>query len=177
MPAWLSVLLEIIKVTVPALIVFLTVRTLLKQFLEGQYRMRAAELQQSRLASTTPLRFQAYERLSLLCERIALPNLIMRVRPEGMSVAEYRLALMLAIQQEFEHNITQQVYISEQLWEILKMARDHAVEVINLSAEKLPPKADAADMARFILGLPAENTVGATDKALAAIKREAAVML
>lgn len=177
MPTWLAVILEIVKITVPALIVFLTVYTLLKQYLDGQYRLKAAELQQNRLASTTPLRFQAYERLSLLCERIALPNLVMRVRPEGMSVAEYRLALMLAIQQEFEHNITQQVYISEQLWEILKAARDHAVEVINLSAEKLQPKTDATEMARFILSLPAENTVGATDKALAAIKREAAAML
>ncbi len=177
MPTWLSVLLEIVKITVPALIVFLTVYTLLKQYLDGQYRMKAAELQQSRLAATTPLRFQAYERLSLLCERIALPTLIMRVRPEKMSVAEYRLALMLAIQQEFEHNITQQVYISEQLWEILKTARDHTVEVINISAEKLPPKADARELAQFILGLPAENTTGALDKALTAIKREAAALL
>jgi hypothetical protein len=177
MPAWLSVLLEIIKVTVPALIVYLTVHTLLKQFLEGQYRMKAAELQQDRQASTTPMRFQAYERLSLLCERIALPNLIMRVRPDGMSVAEYRLTLMLAIQQEFEHNITQQVYVSQQLWEIIKTARDHTVEVINLSADNMTPKGDAKELAQFILSLPQENTVGALDKALVAIKREAASLL
>ncbi len=177
MPTWLSVILEIVKITVPALIVFLTVYTLLKQYLDGQHRMKAAELQQARQASTTPLRFQAYERLSLLCERIALPTLIMRVRPDKMSVAEYRLALMLAIQQEFEHNITQQVYISEQLWEILKAARDHTVEVINISADKLPHKAEAKELAHFILNLPPENTTGAIDKALAAIKREAAALL
>jgi len=177
MPTWLSVVLEIVKISVPALIVFFTVYTLLKQYLDGQYRMKAAELQQSRQASTTPLRFQAYERLSLLCERIALPNLIMRMRPEGMNVAEYRFALMLGIQQEFEHNITQQVYVSEQLWEIIKMARDHTVEVINLSAEKLEHKADAKELAQFILGLPPENTTGALEQALKAIKREAASLL
>lgn len=177
MPVWLSVILEIVKITVPALIVFFTVHTLLKQYLAGQERMRALELQHSRLGSTTPLRFQAYERLSLMCERIALPNLIMRMRPETANVAEYRLAMMLAIQQEFEHNITQQVYVSEQLWEIIKMARDHTVEVINISAEKLPPKSEAKELAQFILSLPPENTTGALDKALTAIKREAAAML
>jgi len=81
MPIWLSVILEIIKISLPALIVFFTVHTLLKQYLAGQERMKALELQQNRLGSTTPLRFQAYERLSLLCERIALPNLIMRMLP------------------------------------------------------------------------------------------------
>ncbi len=177
MPVWLSVLLEIVKITVPALIVFLTVYTLLKQYLEGQQRLKALELQQSRQSATMPLRFQAYERLSMLCERIALPNLIMRIRPDGLTVAEYRLALMLAIQQEFEHNITQQVYISEQLWEILKTARDHTVEVINLSAEPLDGKADARELAQAALALPPESTVAALDKALSAIKREAAVLL
>ena len=177
MPVWLSVLLEIVKVTVPALIVFLTVYYLFRQFFDGQVRLKMLELQQSRQASTTPMRFQAYERLSLLCERIALPSLIMRLRPEKMTVAEYRIALMLAIQQEFEHNITQQVYISEALWEILKAARDHAVEVINLSAGNLSPKADGKELAQFILGLPPENTTAAVDKALTAIKREAATLL
>lgn len=177
MPTWLTVILEIIKITVPALIVFFTVHTLFKQYLDGQYRLKAAELQQSRLASTMPLRFQAYERLSLLCERIELPNLMMRIRPDDMTVAEYRLTLMLAIQQEFEHNITQQVYVSEQLWEIIKIARDQTVEIINLSAEKLSPKAEGRELSRVILSLPPEHMVGALEKALVAIKRETSTML
>lgn len=177
MPVWLSVLLEIVKVTVPALIVFLTVYHLLRQYLDSQVLLRKLEIQQSNQAATTPMRFQAYERLSLLCERIALPSLILRVRPEKMSAAEYRIVLMLAIQQEFEHNITQQVYVSEALWEILKAARDHAVEVINLSAGNLPAKAEGKELAQFILGLPPENTTAAVDKALSAIKREAATLL
>ncbi len=176
MPTWLAVILEIIKITVPALIVFFTVHTLFKQYLDGQYRLKAAELQQGRLSTTMPLRLQAYERLSLLCERIELPNLIMRIQPEDMTVAEYRLSLMLAIQQEFEHNITQQVYVSEQLWEILKMARDQTVEIINLSAEKLAPKANGRELSRLILSLPPEHLVGALEKALLAIKREASTL-
>src|SRR5690606_3917144 len=113
MPVWLSVILEIIKITIPALIVFATVHTLLKQYLEKQYQLRKLDLKQDQTKTTTRLRLQAYERLSLFCERISIPSLILRLRSEKMNAMELRLAMMIAIQKEFEHNITQQVYVSD----------------------------------------------------------------
>ena len=147
MPVWLSVILEIVKITVPALVVFLTVYYLLKQFLEGQHKLRLLDLKQSQQKESLPLRFQAYERLSLFCERIALPNLILRIRKEGMTSAQLQLSLMLAIQQEYEHNITQQVYVSDQLWQIVKIARDDAVNTIDVVSESVDPKSSAKELA------------------------------
>ncbi len=177
MPDWLNVILEIIKITVPALIVFLTVYYLLRTYLDKQYQMRLLDNQQSRQETTLPLRLQAYERFSLFCERISLPNLLFRVRQDGMSAAQLRVSLLLAIQQEFEHNITQQVYVSNQLWEIIKAARDDTINNIEVVAETVDPKADGRELATQIFNLLERREKTGVDQALAAIKKEAALLL
>jgi len=177
MPTWVSFILELVKLTVPALIVFLTAYYILKTYLESQYRLQAAELRKGQLSMTLPLKLQAYERLSMLCERIAIPNLLLRIRKEGMTAGELRVALLLAIQQEYEHNITQQVYVSEQLWEIIKMARDEAVNLVALAAEKTGPRADGKELAQALFSIVNQREVMAGEKALLAIKKEASIVL
>ncbi len=176
MPIWLSTILEIIKLTIPALIVFLTVYYLLRQYLQGQQQLKAMEIKQQQQSTTLPLRLQAYERLSLFCERIALPNLLLRVRGEGKTAAELRIALMLAIQQEYEHNITQQVYVSEQLWQIIKIARDDSIETVTLVGEKMDPKAPGREFAQALLNIVSQREATGADRALVAVKKEAGIL-
>lgn len=177
MSTWLSVVLEIVKLTIPALIVFLTVYQLLKQYLDGQQRMKAIDLKQSQQKTTLPLKLQAYERLSLFCERISIPGLLLRVRKEGMTASQLRIALLMSVQNEYEHNITQQVYVSEQLWQIIKIARDEAVNTISLVAESIDPKADAKELAGALIHFLNQREVTGLDQALLAVKKEAAVIL
>lgn len=81
------------------------------------------------------LQLQAYERLSLLLERIAVQNMLLR-RPAGeLSAQQYRASLLLTIREEFEHNVTQQVYVSDQLWQIILQARDNVSQLIVRAAE------------------------------------------
>jgi len=177
MPEWLSVLLEIIKLTVPALIVFLTVRALLREYLGKQYELRLLEQQKERRQQTIPIKLQAYERLSLLCERINLPSLLLRVRQEGMSARELHLVMLSTIQQEYEHNITQQIYVSEKLWDIVQIARDDAVQMLSLTLESTGPDATGREFGKTLLELIQKRGPSALDKALLAIKKEVAVVL
>ncbi len=177
MPIWLSTILEIIKVSVPALIVYWTVKSVFESYLNKEYQIRALEQQKDKLSTSGPLKLQAYERLSLFCERIAVPTLLFRLRQDGMSAQELRMHLLLAIQQEYEHNITQQVYVSAQLWEIIKIARDDSVNTISLSMESLPEGASGKDLMKSCFQLLEQRGVTAVDKALLAIKKEAAVFL
>lgn len=78
-----------------------------------------------------PLKLQAYERLIMLCERISVDNLAYRLSNSDMGVKELKNAMLIAIQQEYEHNITQQVYVSENLWKILRLAKDQMQDVIS----------------------------------------------
>ncbi len=173
----MATLLEILKFTIPALIVFLTVYYLFKTYLSGQLQLKQMEIRQQEGNEVLPLKLQAYERFSLLCERISIPNLIVRTRREGMTAREMKLAMLLAIQQEFEHNITQQVYVSAQLWEILKAAREDAVSMITLAAERVGETTDARAFANTLLAMTDERGGTGTDKALMAIKREASLIL
>lgn len=177
MEIWLTTILEILKLTIPGLIVFLTVYYSLRQYLDGQYRIKMLQLKKDQQGTSVPLKFQAYERLSMFCERISLPNLLLRVYQDNMSAAQLRLTLMLGIQQEFEHNITQQVYISDQLWQIIKIARDDAVNMIIAAAEDIDPKASAATYRTALMSIHDSREVVGTDKALQAIKKEASLLL
>jgi hypothetical protein len=176
MSPWLSAILEIIKVTVPALIVFATVYYLLKTYLDKQYQLRLLEFKQKQQSTTIPLRLQAYERLSLFCERIAVPNLLLRQQSKDQNAAALRVSMLLTIQQEFEYNITQQVYVSEQLWQIIKISRDDTVNIINGIAEKVDPKAPAKELSGMMLKFMESQPTTALDKALMAIKKEASIL-
>lgn len=170
----METLLEIIKLTIPGMLAFLAAYFVLKVYLDNQQKMQQLKMQQEQVQAGLPMRLQAYERLSLFCERIAIPSLLLRVRREGMSSGELRIALLIAIQQEYEHNITQQVYVSSQLWEIIKLARDESINFISIVAEKVGGKAEGTELANMLIGLVNQQEAMAVDKALLAIKREAA---
>lgn len=175
----LSGLLEIAKITIPALVVFFTVKTLLQQYLDKQYQLQVLKGQQEQQQNNAafPMRLQAYERLSLFCERIAIPNLMLRLRESGMSVRDLRISMLLAIQQEYEHNITQQVYVSDQLWQIIKMARDTTLQTIDTAAVGLDDNAEAQLLVNALLQKLNEQDNAPLATALLAIKKETATLL
>ncbi len=177
MPVWLETILEIVKITVPALVIFFTIQTLLKQYLESEYKTKMLDFKQNQNNTTIPLRLQAYERLSLFCERISIPNLVLRLRTEEMTASGLRLAMMIAIQKEFEHNITQQVYVSDQLWQILKIARDDALNIINMVYSSVEPEGNAKEYAGAMFKYLESREIISTDKALFAIKKEAGLLM
>ena len=173
----MTVFLEILKMTVPALIVFLTVYYLMKQYLDKTYQIKVLEFRQKQGATTVPVKLQAYERLSLFCERISIPNLLLRLRSENQTAGLLRMAMLISIQQEFEHNITQQVYVSDNLWQIVKIARDDTLNIINGVAERVDPKAPGQEYAGILVNFVEGQGATSLDKALLAIKKEAALLL
>ena len=94
-----------------------------------------------------------------------------------MDAAALRYAMMIAIQKEFEHNITQQVYVSNKLWEIIKYTKDDTINTINLIADTIDPKADAKELSHALLNVLDEKKVMTYDKALEAIKKEAGILM
>ncbi len=172
----MNLIVEILQLTIPGLIVFATAYFVLKNFLNNQLALRQLEIKQNQQNITTPLRLQAYERLSLFCERINLPSLMLRTRQEAMNAAHFKATLLLSIQQEYEYNITQQVYVSDQLWEIVKIARDDSVNTISLASELVDNHADGIELAQAIISILEKRGITAVDKALQAIKKEAAIL-
>src|SRR5688500_18713150 len=111
--------LELLKYTVPALVVFLTAFMVLYIFMKKEYRLKSMELRMANRKDVLPMRFNAFERLSLFLERISFSNLLPRIRKADMTSTELHYAIISNIRMEFEHNISQQIYVSPQLWDMI----------------------------------------------------------
>jgi hypothetical protein len=100
---------------------------------------------------TRPLQLQAYERLVMLAERIALPNLISRASQPGLSARDMQIVLLENIKQEYEYNLTQQIYVSPVAWEAVKNLKEQNMLIINQVSAALPPDATGIDLNKILL--------------------------
>jgi len=103
------------------------------------------------------LQLQAYERLILLTERIALPNLISRLKYDGFTAREMQALLTESIRQEFDHNITQQIYVSPEAWDAVRNLKEQNIFIVNQVSSFLPPQATALDLNKHLLEMIAQN--------------------
>jgi len=101
--------------------------------------------------TTVQMQLQAYERLILLTDRIALPNLISRVNQPGASAREMQYMLTQSIKEEYSHNITQQIYVSADAWTSVKNLKEQNMLIVNQLANLLPPNATAMDLNKILL--------------------------
>ncbi|HEX2395568.1 MAG TPA: hypothetical protein VHI78_09485, partial [Bacteroidales bacterium] len=121
---------------------------------------------------TTPLRLQAYERAILFLERISPESMIMRINKPGLTCQQLQSELMIAIRSEYEHNLSQQLYISHGAWELLKIARGRTIQLINSMAEKVQKDSPAINLSKAILESIVEQEKVPTTDAIVFIKKE-----
>ena len=150
-------ILEILKYILPSLVVFATAYFLIKQFIESEHRNKLIEMKMNNQAVNqkfvTPIRLQAYERVILLLERISPNSLILRENIPGMTVMQLQSTLVKAIRDEYEHNLSQQVYISKQAWELVKTSKDEMVKLINEAAANIDSNAPSTELARVVFDI------------------------
>jgi hypothetical protein len=97
------------------------------------------------------LRLQAYERLTLLVDRISIPNIIGRTSHEGLTAREMQFILTKSIRDEFEYNITQQIYVTAEVWSAVKNLKEKNLLTINQIGSTLPAGASGLDLNRALL--------------------------
>ena len=144
----MEIVADILKITIPALLVLLTAWLMLRNMIKNDQNKRRQELLLQSNKTITPIRLQAYERVVLFLERISLESLIVRVSSPDMSASQLHTALLNTIRSEFEHNLSQQIYISPQAWEVVKSAKSNTIKTINNEAEKLPLKSTGMDLTK-----------------------------
>jgi hypothetical protein len=108
-------------------------------------------------SAAAPLKLQAYERLILLADRIALPNLISRVNQPGLNVREMQNLLVQTIRQEFDHNITQQIYVSAEAWDAIRNLKEQNLLIVNQVSSFLPETASGQDLNKALLEMVMQN--------------------
>ncbi len=168
--------LEILKYTLPSGIVFLTAYLIMKKYLDNEYRKLMAEIRMNNQKQITPIRLQAYERMTLLLERTSLKNLVPRVFRPGITVKTFQNELIKNIRAEYDHNIAQQIYVSKGLWQAIQTAKEENIKIINTIAAKLPEDASAMQLSQAILEFLMKVEKTPTQAALNMLKKEIRVL-
>ncbi|MBO7083441.1 MAG: hypothetical protein J6W30_06315 [Bacteroidales bacterium] len=122
---------------------------------ELEMRMKAkTELRLVTARMVTPLKIQACERFLLFLERSQLPVLVKRIYSPGMLKDGFHIALLQSIEEEFEHNLAQQLYVSNDAWTAVKSAKEELVNQINATFDKTDGGTDVALIAQALVALP-----------------------
>jgi hypothetical protein len=165
---------EILKISIPALLVMITAWLVIRNMLRDDQERRRQDLLLQTVKTITPVRLQAYERVVLFLERISPESLIIRTARPEMTAQQLQSALVTAVRSEYEHNLSQQIYMSNEAWEMVKNARGTIVRLINSVATQLPPVATGEELSRMLLEEVVEMNTEPTRAAIAYIKSELA---
>jgi hypothetical protein len=168
---------DILKLTIPALIVFFTAWIILRNMIMNDQDKRRQELLLQNNRVVTPIKLQAYERIILLLERISFESLLVRVSTSDMTALALHTTLLATIRSEYEHNLSQQIYMSQQAWEVVRNARSNMIKIINSEAEKLPPDSTGMALSKRLFEKIMELDQEPTRVAIDFVKAEVAKMI
>lgn len=168
----MEVIAEIIKISIPAALVLYGMYLTAKSFLSKEFEAKLVQLRSTQQKEIIPLRLQAYERITLLLERTSLPNLIVRLDDQNYNVAFFRGLLIETIRAEYGHNISQQIYMSQEAWNLVKQAIEETISEINIAAEQLSPEAPSQQLAKLLLERKMNAPYDFIEKAQQFIKEE-----
>jgi len=164
--------IELLKIIIPAIIVFLTSFYMIKNFLDNEAKKRLMELKNSSKDLLTPIRLQAYERVVLFLERISPNSLVIRVNRPTLTSRQLHSELIIAIRTEFEHNLSQQIYMSSGAWDMVKNAKEEITKLVNLVSMKVPESAPSNELAQLLLEATSRLSKLPTAMAIEYIKKE-----
>ena len=143
--------LEILKYTIPALISLGATVTVVWLFIKKDEDYRRFEIAIKNKNTTLPLRLQSYERLTLLLERLEPNSLITRLLPSEMGARDYQMMLIATIKAEFEHNLSQQIYVSANVWNAVVLVKNDLIKTVILKGAELGTEGTGSQLSKAIL--------------------------
>ncbi|RZJ31909.1 MAG: hypothetical protein EOO48_00590 [Flavobacterium sp.] len=127
-------ILELAFYTLPALITGAVAFNFFQMFMRNESKKRQFALARENQKQSLPLRLQAYERMALLMERIDPAKLLIRITPISEDKTDYANFVIAQVEQEFEHNLTQQIYMSDECWGIITTAKNATIQMLRKTA-------------------------------------------
>ena len=177
------IFLEFLKYLLPLLVLLAGVWLIIRMFFKRDAETRKAEMEASDRRNlvvlktenakiVTPVRLQAYERSILLMERITPDNLVMRLRRSDVGSGEMQGILLQSIRDEYDHNMSQQLYVSDESWEMVKKAKEEVIQLINNAGTDISEREKGIDLCRHILERASNFETPPTMMAIKALKSE-----
>jgi hypothetical protein len=149
----------------------------MRQFYKAEADKRLWELKRLSQKEISPLRLRAYERLALVLERATPEHVLLELNLGEMTILQVQQHIMHTIRMEYDHNISQQIYVGEQVWNAIIESRDQMVAFINTMAQQMPPESNALDYAKVLITAYASNGETANQQAMQLLRAEARSLL
>ena len=170
-------IIEILKYTIPSIVVFLTAVVMIRYYFKSFMRDRDRDLLLQDRKKTLPMRLQAYERLAQILERITVDSLVVREQNDDFTVRDFHKHLLAIVRAEYEHNLTQQIYISGDAWNVVRNAKEGTIKMINRAAMQVDPDSRALELSKKIIEIQMEVETSPTNVALEFLRKEARMLL
>lgn len=168
---------DIVMFIIPALIVFGVTYYVMTKFMDDNHKARILEIKKKQASEITPVKLQAYERLTIFLDRISPDNLVMRHSRSGQTATELRRKLIQSITEEFNHNISQQIFISDQSWELIKAVKEQIIGIVEHCYQQCDEQSSGPELGKRILNYLMEQKDVPTQKAIQFLKKEIEIVL
>jgi len=168
----MEVLSDLIKILLPASLVLLGIYLTVESILKKQFDKSVLEMRTKNTELILPARLQAYERMALFLERISPHNLILRINQPNMMCGELQAIMLVEIRDELNHNLSQQIYMSEVVWTLIRNATEDVVGLINSCSQTLDPEKPSIELARKIFEIKMNQQTDSIQKAMSELKAE-----
>jgi len=146
-----QILTNVITLFLGVFIALLAIYYLLKNDIQRFFNLKTLELNKENRAQFLPLRLQAHERLIIFTDRINPANLLVRLHQQGIGIGALQAAILNDIRSEYQHNITQQLYIDSTTWNVVKRLKDDTIAMINNAVQSLSVDASGIELSKAIL--------------------------
>ena len=143
----MDALIEFGKILIPASLVLFAIYLTVKAFIARDIDIRKLEVRSRAIETILPNRLQAYERMCLFLERISPPNMLLRLNNPGYSARDFHKLLLDELRNEYNHNVSQQIYMSEDVWNMVRNAKEDLTILINEASSTMGPEATSIDAA------------------------------
>ncbi|WP_138991137.1 hypothetical protein [Larkinella sp. C7] len=163
---------DLVKLLVPAGLVLYGMYVTVKLMLEREAEKQRVDLKNRYTSEVTPLRLQAYERMALFLERITPANLLLRLSAEAPVALDLQQLLLREIREEYNHNVSQQIYMSQAVWEEVQNAMNEVIMLINEAAGQVSPESPALELSKKIFDIVIQKNSQPTVAGLKAVKNE-----
>ena len=159
-------LIEVLKYSAPLIIILVVVIVILRNFTQREKNKLRYDVIRGNNKLLTPVRLQAYERIILLLERIKPESVALRLQNSKMKYKQLQLLMLDTVRKEFNHNLSQQIYLTDETWSAVVNAKEQIVRLINLTGTKMTDESSTGDFIRYMIELynnmeirPIENTI------------------
>ncbi len=172
----MSLLKEFLFLLIPVIILTAVLWVFVRYYIKTEKEKLIVKIGLKNKEIITPVRLQAYERLVLLLERMGLSQVILRNVALGQTAVQLQQSLINNIKAEFDHNLSQQLYISSEAWIMIKKAHEAIITSINVAASQINADASASDLAQLIFQNEASTEQPEVQKAMEYLKNEARML-